>query len=123
MPLPTPADIALGTRRAQIETRELSLIKARYPTQARDGVLNPQDGLFDLAVDAQSFLDIQSALQGSARGRFAVEVQEVIWYDPVAYQGIRLIDADATPPIDVTCLVTRWLLDCEREVTTFELLG
>lgn len=123
MPLPTAADIALGTRAVQIEKVENAVIKARYPNAARDDLNDPATGYFDVVVDAQTVLAARAALQGVERNRYAVMVDGIIWYDPIGYAGVRLIDAEAQPPVDVLCLVARWLVDCEAERTTFELLG
>jgi hypothetical protein len=123
MPLPTASDIALGTRPTQIEKVENAVIKARYPNAARDDLNDPPAGYFDLVSDAQTVLAARTALQGVVRQRYSVEVDGLYWFDPVAYGGIRLIDAAASPPIDLMCLVARWQVDCEAERTIFELLG
>jgi hypothetical protein len=123
MTVATAADIALGTRQQQIEKVEVAAIKARFPNQARDDLNDPATGYFDLVADAQTVLTARAALQGVERSRFAVEVDGVILYDPIAYSGVRLIDPEATPPLDLLCLVARWQVDFEVERSTFELLG
>jgi hypothetical protein len=123
MPVATAADIELGTRAQQVEKVENATIKARYPNAARDDLLDPATGYFDLVVDAQTVLAARAALQGVERSRYAVEVEGIIWFDPIAYAGVRLIDSEATPPLDLLCLVARWQVDCEAERTSFELLG
>lgn len=122
MPFATQADTALGTRAAQIESVESATIKARYPNRARDGQLQPDDGYFDLIVDAQAVLSARQALIGvDGRRRFAVEVDGMIWFDPVAFPGIRLVDDEYS--VDAVFLAARIEVDCEAEVTPFELFG
>lgn len=121
MPLATAADIALGTRAQQIRTRENAGVKARYATRARDANLAPATGFFDLTVDADAVLTARDALIGNEASRFAVEVDGMIWFDPVAFAGVRLIDTQKS--VDATFLVARWQVDTEAERTRFELYG
>jgi hypothetical protein len=116
-----PADIALGTRAQQVVTAELPAIKARYPNQARDASIDSPQGYFDTVVDAQTVVNARAALLGVERRRFAVEVDGLIWYDPLTYAGVRLVDDEQS--VDLVCLVARWEVDCEAERTRFELMG
>ena len=121
MPFANAADIALGTRAQQVEKVETPAIKARYPNSARDDIDNTPQGYFDLVVDAQTVLAARQSLQGVERRRFAVEVDGLIWFDSIVFAGVVLVDPDLN--VNVTCLVSRWQIDCENERTTFELLG
>lgn len=121
MPLATAADIALGTRAQQVRVREDAAIKTRYPTRARDGTVRPDNGYFDILTDADTVLAARAALIGVWRSRFAVEVDGLIWFDPVAYAGVRLVNAEQS--VDATFLVARWQIDLEAERTRFELFG
>jgi hypothetical protein len=121
MPLPTAADIALGTRAQQVQSVEYPAIKARYPNTARDAQSNVPNGYFDLVADADAMLAARGALLGTERRRFAVEVDGLIWFDALTYPGVRLIDADMS--VDLNCLVARWEIDLDNEITRFELLG
>jgi hypothetical protein len=121
MPLATAADIALGTRAQQVRTQENSTVKTQYPTRARDGNLRPDAGYFDVVTDADTILTARAALIGVWRSRFAVEVEGMIWFDPVAFAGVRLVDAEKS--VDATFMVARWQIDTEAERTRFELYG
>ena len=123
MALPTAADIALGTRQQQVQSVEYPAIKARYPNTARDAQSEVPNGYFDLLADADAVLAARGTLQGTERRRFAVEVDGLIWFDAMAYPGIRLIDPAPDMSVDLVCLVARWEIDLEAEVTRFELLG
>lgn len=121
MPLPTANDINLGTRAQQVQSVEYAAIKARYPNSARDAQIDVPNGYFDVLADADAVLAARGALLGVERRRFAVEVDGVIWFDAQAYAGVRLIDADLS--VDLNCLVARWEVDLDTEITRFELLG
>ena len=121
MAFATPADIAIGSRPQQIESVEDANIKALYPASARDDLADQNAGYFDLEVDAETVLEARAALLGVHRRRFAVEVEGLIWFDPLAYIGVRLIDGAQS--VDLVCLVARWELDCDAERTRFELFG
>ena len=121
MVLPTSADISLGTRAQQVQSVESSTIKARYPNAARDARLDPPNGYFDVLTDADAVLTARSTLLGTERRRFAIEVDGLVWFDALAYAGVRLVDDDMA--VDLNCLVSRWEIDLDNEVTRFELLG
>lgn len=121
MVLPTSADIALGTRAQQVQSVENATIKSRYPNQARDARLDPPNGYFDVLTDADAVLTARQTLLGTERRRFAIEVDGLVWFDALAYVGVRLVDTDMA--VDLTCLVARWEIDLDNEVTRFELLG
>lgn len=121
MPVATAADIALGTRAQQVRVTENATIKTQYPTRARDGNLRPDAGFFDVVTDADTVLAARAALIGVWRTRFAVEVEGLIWFDPVAFGGVRLVDPQLS--VDATFMVARYQIDCEAERTRFELYG
>jgi hypothetical protein len=121
MPLPTAADIALGTRQQQVQSVEYPAIKVQNPNTARDAQSDVPSGYFDLLADADAVLAARGTLQGTLRRRFAVEVDGLVWFDPLSYRGVRLIDVDMSA--DLTCLVARWEIDLDNEITRFELLG
>lgn len=122
MPFATQTDVAIGTRAAQIESVEDDAIKTRYPNRARDGLLQPDAGYFDLVADAQTVLAAREALTGTdGRRRFAVEVEGLIWFDAQAFAGVRLVDSDLS--VDAVFLVARIEVDLEAEMTRFELFG
>jgi hypothetical protein len=123
MTVATAADIELGIRAQQIEKLEDAAIKARYPNAARDDLSNPPTGLFDLALDAQTVLAARKVLQGTERSRYAIEVEGLIWFDPRVYAGVRIVDSESLPPLDLICFVTRWQVDGNTERTSFELIG
>lgn len=122
MPLATAADIALGTRAQEVRTNEDASIKTRFPTRARDGNTRPDNGYFDLKADCDTVLAARRTLLGAyGKGRFAIEVDGLIWYDPIAYAGVRLVDAEKA--VDAVFAVARWQVDCEAERTRFELFA
>lgn len=121
MVLPTSADIALGTRAQQVQSIENATIKSRYPNQARDARLDVPNGYFDVLTDADAVLTARGTLLGTERRRFAIEIDGLVWFDALTYPGVRLVDTDMT--VDLTCLVARWEIDLDNEVTRFELLG
>lgn len=121
MPLPTAADVALGTRAQQVQSVEYAAIKARYPNTARDAQIDVPSGYFDVLADADAVLAARGTLLGTERRRFAVEVDGLIWFDALAYAGVRLVDTDLS--VDLNCLVARWEIDLDNEITRFELLG
>ena len=118
----TPADMAAGTRAAQIVEWSDAAIQTAWP-DARDQRASPSWGAFDSAADAAAALAIKAALIGVRRARFSAVAHDMIFVDPAA-DGVpcwRLIDAECGA--DLTALVTRLEIDPNGETTTMELLG
>lgn len=117
----TPADIAAGTRRAQVLTWEDSDIQTRYPN-ARDGSLTPAEGFFDDAADADTVLAARGALIGVERRRFVVTAQDVEW--PAPEDGLPTIAlSDDGLAVDANHLPSRIEIDLEAETSTYGLFG
>jgi hypothetical protein len=114
-----PADIAAGTRPAQIETWSSSAIKARYPN-ARDGSEPVAEGFFDNTSDAAAAIAARGALIGTDRRRFAVTAAQVVWPDLSAgiFPAVALIDPEYS--VNGTGLVARIEVSLEDETTAFE---
>ena len=114
----TPADIAAGTRAAQVETWTSAPIKTRYPN-ARDGSEQPAEGFFDNAADAAAAIAQRGALVGTERRRFAVEAEGLHWPDPAAgLPAVTLIDPEHA--VNGTGLTARIELSLEDETTRYE---
>lgn len=112
------ADIAAGTRPAQIEQWSDAAIKARYPN-ARDGSEDPAEGLYDDSAHAQAALVQRAGLIGAERRRFKVTVGETWW--PALGGGlptVRLVDPDQA--LDADGIVTRIEVNLETETTALE---
>jgi len=116
------ADIVAARRAARIVKREDTATKTSYPG-ARDNLESPSTGYFDSQSDTMAALNIEGALTGVARRRFAVRAQEMDILDP-ASDGVptyHLIDAEQQ--VDTPCLVSRVVVDLENETTDWELFG
>lgn len=115
-----PADIAAGSRGAQIELLATAAIKTRYPG-ARDGSEAPAEGFFDVAADAVTALVARGALVGTERRRFKVVVAELIWPDPaVGIPTVTLIDPEQG--VSASAMVSRIELNTEEELTIYEVM-
>lgn len=115
-----PANIQRATRAARTVTRVDATVQAAFPG-ARDGIDPVQPGLFESAADAAAALDLAAALMGAHRRRFAVDLADEVWIDPVVgVPTCRLIDPETE--VDGAALVTRVIVDMERERTTIEVL-
>lgn len=116
------SDIVAARRSARIVKREDAAVQSSYPG-ARDNLESPSTGYFDSQTDAMAALNIEGALIGAARRRFAVRAQEVDILDP-ATDGIptyHLIDGEQQ--VDTPCLVSRITVSLESETTDMELFG
>jgi hypothetical protein len=110
------ADIAAGTRAAQIETWTDAAIHTRYP-RARDGSEEPAEGFYDSASNAATALGGRAALIGVERRRFSVSANDLLWPTPGA--GIptsTLIDPEQK--INGAAMACRIELDLEAESTS-----
>jgi len=115
-----PADIAAATREVTVVTWSSADVAARYPS-ARDGSLQPAEGFFDSAADAQAVINARGALIGVDRRRFAAAMMGAHWPDVAVLPADRLIDAELR--IDATLACARIELDLEAERTSHETWG
>lgn len=114
------ADIAAGTRPAQIELWSDSAIQSRY-ANARDGSDNPAEGFFDDASNAVTAITARGALLGTERRRFRVLVNDLWWPDPLAGAPcVTLIDPEQN--VSAVGLVSRIEVSLENDSTLFEVL-
>lgn len=112
------ADIAAGTRPAQIESWQDAAVKARYPN-ARDGSKDAAEGFFDDAANAITAITARGALLGTERRRFRVLVDELWWPNPAAgIPTVTLIDPEQS--VNAAGLVSRVEVNLEAESTLFE---
>jgi hypothetical protein len=129
----TTTDIQAGTRRAKIViwpdpadstgVAQSAAIKARYP-RARDGAVEPAEGMFDAEADAKTANGQRAGLFGIERRRFAIAVADIVWPDP-AGAGIPVI-ALTDPEQGAAGLKTmsvRIEVDCGAEATDYEAFG
>jgi hypothetical protein len=115
-----PADIAAGTRAAEIETWSDSAIQTRYAS-ARDGSEQPADGFFDDASNAVTALAQRGALIGTERRRFKVAIDGAWFPDPkTGIPTVTLIDPEQGVSADA--LVSRIEVNLENEATIFEVM-
>jgi hypothetical protein len=116
----TAADIAAGTRAAQIETWSDAAIQTRYP-RARDGSQSPAEGYFDSASDADTAIAARGALIGVERRRFSVIAEGLQWPTPGAGMiTVTLIDPEQS--VNAAAMVCRIELDLEADRTTYEVM-
>ncbi len=116
----TAADIAAGTRPAQIESWSSATMKSRYPN-ARDGSQSPAEGFFDSAANAVTAITARGALLGTERRRFQVVVNDLIW--PTPELGLpTVILNDPEQGVSAVALVSRVEVDLEDEVTNYEVM-
>lgn len=114
------ADIAAGTRAAQVETWSNAAILSRYPS-ARDGNAEPSEGLFDSAADAATAITARGALVGVDRRRFLAPINDVVWIDPAT--GVPTFTAvDPEQSVNGPAMPMRIELDLATETTKIEVL-
>lgn len=116
-----PADIARAIRRSRVVTRTDTAIQSAFAS-ARDAAETPEPGFFESGTDAASCLTLKAALNGQFRRRFAVELADEVWIDPLS--GVptwSLTDSETGASADM--LLTRITLNLEDETTQVELLG
>jgi hypothetical protein len=118
----TAADIAAATRPHVLAEWSSAIIKAQYPTLARDGGIRVAIGYCDSVADAQTLINGQGALIGVERRRFVVKVDGLVWIDPSAgIPCVTLHDAEAVAA--VVCILARYRVELNDETTLLELLG
>ncbi|MDZ7894170.1 MAG: hypothetical protein U5M50_03930 [Sphingobium sp.] len=116
-----PADIGPALREAAIVQVADSAVLTRFPG-ARDGLIEPSEGMFDTQADCAAALAQRAALIGVVRRRFAVAVQDLMPFDIAA--GVpthRLIDGEQG--VDMAVLLSRIEIDEETEITSLEYFG
>lgn len=113
-----PADIAAGTRPAQIETWSSATIKTRYPS-ARDGSEEPAEGFFDSSANASTAITARGGLLGVERRRFSVRADSLIWPAPgLGLPTSTLIDPEHA--VNAAAMSCRIEVDLEQERTNYE---
>lgn len=115
------ADIGPALREAAIVQVADTDVRTRFPG-ARDGLIDPAEGMFDAQADCAAALAQRFALIGAVRRRFAVAVQDVLAFDIAA--GVpthRLIDGEQA--VDMPVLLARIEIDDESEITSVEYFG
>lgn len=114
-----PADIGPALRAASIQTWSDPAIQTRYPS-ARDGSLEPADGLFDDPADAAAALAQRAALIGVERRRFVIVADGPHW--PAA--GAQTVTvSDPEQAVSGPFLVAKIELRLDEETTVYEVFG
>lgn len=113
------ADIGTALRPASIQTWSDAAIQSRYPS-ARDGLIEPSEGLFDNPADAAAALAQRAVLSGVERRRFVVGVDGMQW-PTGGTPTVTLIDPEQA--VGGAFLEVKIELRLEDETTIYEVFG